>query len=130
MKVLANVEGLAVPATIETAGVPKGANVVISGDATVDVATAADIVIGHVSVPVKDATEEDGACTIETKYKRLFTAKAVGGALAAGAEVQSGAVATGSVSTVKALSSDSRALCLGIVWIGAAENSEVTVLGY
>jgi hypothetical protein len=130
MKVLANVEGLAVPATIETAGVPQGANVVISGDATVDAATAADIVIGHVSVPVKDATEEDGACTIETKYKRLFTAKAVGGALAAGAEVQAGAVDSGSVSTVKALASDSRALCLGIVWIGAAENSEVTVLGY
>lgn len=130
MKNRVNIEGLAVRAIMETAGVPKDAHVVISGDEQVDVATAADIVIGHVSVPVKDAAETDGECTIETKYKRLYDVKFVGGAIAAGVEVQAGAVASGSVNTVKALSSDSRALCLGIVWVGAAENAVGTVLGY
>ena len=129
MEILANVEGLARKATIETAGVLKDQLVKITGDATVDVAGANDIVVGHVSVPAKDITEEDADCTVEFhRFRRIFTAKAVGGALAAGAQVKAAAVASGQ-STVADLSTGDRKLMVGIVWIGAAENAEVTVLG-
>lgn len=129
MKVRANaVETLAVPATIETAGVLVDQFVKITGDATVDVAGSGDVPIGVVRVPAKDATEEDAECTIETFFSRLFEAKAVGGALAAGAQVKLGAVASGQ-STVADLSTGDRKLMVGIVWVGAAENGTVTVLG-
>lgn len=128
MQVKANVETLAVPAIMESAGILADQFVVITGDATVDAATAADVPIGIVRVPVKDAAEEDGECTIETFFNRLFTAKAVGGALTAGTQVKLGAIATGQ-STVADLSTGDRSLMVGIVWIGAAENGTVTVLG-
>lgn len=129
MQVTANVEGLALKATMETAGILKDQFVKITGDATVDVAGSADVPVGHVSVPVKDATEEDGDCTIEFhRFRRVFTAKAVGGALTAGTQVKLGAIASGQ-STVADLSSGDRKLMVGIVWIGGAENATVTVLG-
>lgn len=128
MQIKANVETLAVPATMETAGVLADQFVKITGDATVDVAGAGDVPIGVVRVPAKDATEEDAAVTIETFFNRLFTAKAVGGALAAGAQVKLGAIASGQ-STVADLAAGDRKLMAGIVWIGAAENGTVTVLG-
>jgi len=131
MQNLINVDtaGLGIVATIETKDVPKDTHVAITGDAQVDVAGSGDIVIGHVSRAAK-AGEEDAECTIETRYKRLFTAKAVGGALAAGALVKAGAPASGNVSTVATTDGSDWELVVGIVWIGAAENAEVTVLGY
>ena len=128
MKVLANVEGLAVRATIETAGVPQGALVNITGDKTVDIAGDGERVDGFVRVAVKDATEEDGQCTIETKYKSLVEVKAVGGALTAGAIVIAGAPATGNVSTVKAIGAGTFDKPYGVVWKGGAENALIEVL--
>lgn len=129
MQILANVEGLARRATIAAAGVLKDQLVAISGDATVAAAGSGDTVVGHISVPVKDVTETNGECTVEFhRFRRLFTAKAVGGAIAAGAQVKAGAVSSGQ-STVEALASGDRKLMVGIVWIGAAENGTVTVLG-
>ncbi|MEQ1643679.1 MAG: hypothetical protein ABL959_09575 [Pyrinomonadaceae bacterium] len=117
-------------ATIAAAGVLKDQLVKISGDATVAAAGADDIPVGHISVPVKSASETNGECTVEFhRFRHLFTAKAVGGALAAGAQVKLGAVASGQ-STVADLSTGDRKLMVGIVWIGGAENAEVTVLGY
>lgn len=129
MQIKANVEGLAATAIMQTIGVLKDQLVKITGDRTVDVAGSGDVPVGHVSVPVKSATEDNGTCTVEFhRYRRLFTAKAVGGALAAGAQVKCGAIASGQ-STVEDLASGDRKLMVGIVWIGAAENGTVTVLG-
>jgi len=129
MEIKANVEGLALTAIMETAGVLADQLVEVTGDRTVDVAGSGGIPCGHVSVPVKDAAEEDGECTIEFhRFRRVFEAKAVGGALAAGAQVKLGAIASGQ-STVADLAGGDRKLMVGIVWIGAAENATVTVLG-
>lgn len=128
MKILANIEGLALRATIAAAGVLKDQLVAISGDETVAAAGANDIVAGHISVPVADITETNGECTVEFhRFRRLFTAKA-SGALTAGTQVKAAAVASGQ-SVVADLSSGDRKLMVGIVWIGAADGAEVTVLG-
>ena len=129
MKVLANVEGLAVRATIETAGLVKDTLVNITGDKTVDLAGDGERVDGHISVAVKSATEEDGQGTIETRFKSLVEVKAVGGALAAGALVIAGAPAT-NVSTVKAIGGGTFEKAFGVVWKGGAENALIEVLTY
>lgn len=130
MKILANHEEatVSVKATIETAGVEADQFVKITGDETVDVAGSGDVPVGYVKVPAKDATEEDAEITVETFFTRKFTAKAVGGALSAGTQVKLGAPSSGQ-STVADLSTGDRKLMVGIVWIGGAENAEVTVLG-
>lgn len=127
MQIKANVEGLAVPATIETVGVLADQFVKITGDATVDVAGSGDVPIGFVRVPAKDATEDNAEVTIETFFNRLFTAKA-SGALSAGTQVKLAAISSGQ-SVVADLSSGDRKLMVGIVWIGAADTGTVTVLG-
>lgn len=127
MKILANVEGLGIRATIHTTDLAKDTLVAISGDETVDAAGSGDIVIGHISVPSPTGADKEGTVEVHG-FTRLFTAKAVGGALAAGAQVKAGAPASG-VSTVADLASGDRKLLVGIVWIGAAENGTVTVLG-
>lgn len=128
MQVKANVETIAVPAIIQTIGVLADQFVKITGDATVDVAGSGDVPVGFVRVPAKDATEDNADVTIETFFNRIFTAKAVGGALAAGAQVKLGAIASGQ-STVADLAGGDRKLMVGVVWIGAAENGTVTCLG-
>lgn len=129
MQVHANIEGLARRATIAAAGILKDQLVAISGDETVAAAGSGDIVVGHISVPVKDVAETNGECTVEFhRFRRLFKAKFVGGAIAAGAQVKAGAISSGQ-STVEALASGDRKLLVGIVWIGAAENAEGWVLG-
>lgn len=121
---------LAITGTIETAGVPADAIVAITGDNQFDVAGDGEIPIGYVSVPAKDATEEDAEVTVEImRFRRVFTAKCVGGAIAAGAQVKMGAPATGNVSTVAALASGDRKLLAGICLVGAAENATGTFLG-
>lgn len=125
MKVLVNIEGLGRRATIETADLPKDTLVSITGDEQVDIAGAGDLVIGHISVPAPKGVA-DGQGTVETRFKTLFTAKAVGGALVAGVEVQAGAPA-GTESTVAALTTG---VAVGVVWKGAAANGTVEVFGY
>jgi hypothetical protein len=123
-------QGLAVTGTIETAGVPQDALVKITGDNQFDVCGSGDIPVGYVSVPAKDATETDAEVTVEMlRFRRRFSVKFVGGAIAAGAQVKAGAPASGSVSTVAALSSGDRSLLVGIVIVGAAENATGEVLG-
>ncbi|MGE3468649.1 MAG: hypothetical protein AB7J13_17155 [Pyrinomonadaceae bacterium] len=119
---------LAVSGVMETAGVPADALVNITGDYQFDIAGAGEAVHGYVSVPAKDTKEEDAEVTVDmAAFRRLFTAKAVGSALTAGAKVTPGAPATGNISTVKAAGSDP--VC-GVVIQGADENGTVHVLGY
>lgn len=129
MKVLANVEGLAVRATIESAGLAKDTLVNITGDKQVDIAGDGEVVHGYISVPVKDSAEEDGEGTVETRFKSLVEVKAVGGALAAGAIVTAGAPAS-DVSTVKAIGAGTYEKAFGVVWKGGAENALIEVLTY
>lgn len=130
MKILANVEGLGIRGTIETAGVPQDALVAITGDNQFDVAGDGDIVVGHVSVAAKDQTATDAPVTVEChRFRRRFSAKCIGGAIAAGAQVKAAAPATGNVSTVADLSTGDRKLMVGICIVGAAENAIGEFLG-
>lgn len=123
--------GLAITGTIETAGVPADAIVAITGDNQFDIAGSGDVPIGYVSVPAKDDTEEDATVTIEVmRFRRRFSAKCIGGAIAAGTQVKSAAPASGNVSTVADLSSGDRKLMVGICIVGAAENAIGEFLGF
>src|SRR5687768_13183148 len=88
MKLRAQVEGLAVIATVVTADLPKDTLVAITGDRTVDKAGANAHSIGRLSVPARTANTQG---TVETRYKELVEVKG-SGALAAGAEVKLAAV--------------------------------------
>lgn len=126
MKVLANVEGLGVRGTIHTTDLAKDTLVKISGDNTFDAAGASDIVVGHISVPSKTGADNPG--TVETKYKKRFSAKC-SGAIAAGTEVKAAAPSSGA-SVMTDLSSSSRALVVGICIVGAADGAVGEFLGY
>lgn len=120
---------LAVSGTIETAGVTADQLVKITGDNQFDVAGSGDVPVGYVSVPAKDPDEEDAEVTVEIiRFRRKFSAKCVGGAIAAGTQVKAGAVASGQ-STVADLSSGDRKLLVGICIVGAAENAVGEFLG-
>lgn len=129
MKLKAQVEGLAVPATVETADLPKDTIVSITGDATVDKAAADDTPIGRIVVPANTA---DGLGTVETKFKELVEMEA-DGILAAGAYVKLGALSpTDTKHTAKAWveGTDSIKRLYGVVWVGGADEATIQVLTF
>lgn len=128
MKLRANVEGLAVPATVATVE-PKDTIVTITGDRTVGKAGANANPIGRLSVPAK---EVNGEGTVETKFKELVEIK-TGGVLAAGAAVKLAAVdgSTGENIVVAWVGgTDSYERLYGIVWKGAGSGEVAEVLVY
>lgn len=129
MKALAQVEGLAIPATVETADLPKDTVVAITGDATVDKAAANGTPIGRLSVPAKLA---DGIGTVETKFKELVECEA-DGAITAGDWVKLGALSPSTGKhTVKTWIEGTDALkrLYGVAWVGGADEATVKVLTF
>lgn len=127
MKVLARFEGLAVPATVETADLPQDSFVDITGDATVDKSAADGVPIGTLRVPAKAA---DGIGTVETRFRELVEMEA-DGILAAGAKVQLGTISpTTGKHTAKAWveGTDTLMQFIGVVWIGGADEATIQVL--
>lgn len=118
MKLRAQVEGLAVPATVATAVHPKDTIMKISGDRTVDKAGSNDHPIGRLSVPAKAI---NGQGTVETHCKELIEIL-FSGNIAAGALVKMAAVdgTTGENKVAAWVSgTDGAERILGIVWKGA-----------
>lgn len=129
MKLRAQQEGLAVPATIATANLPKDTLVSITGDRTVDKAGANAHAIGRVVVPAKSA---NGTGTIETRYKELVEIKG-SGSLAAGALVKLAAAdgTTGENVAVDWVSgTDGYERLYGVVWKGGASGATLEVLTF
>ena len=128
MKLRAQREGLAIPATIATVEA-KDTLMAITGNRTVGKAGANGEVIGRLSVPARAV---NGIGTIETKFKELVEIK-TGGALAAGVKVKLAAVdgTTGeNVVTTWVSGTDGYALLYGIVWNGTAGVGVAEVLAY
>lgn len=133
MKVLARVEGLAVPAIIATAVHPKDTLVKITADRTVDKAGSNEFAIGTISVPSKSATAPNNTGTVETRFKELIECKIGGSALSAGAFVKLAAVdgTTGeNVAVAWVSGTDVFERCFGIVWKGAAANGVAEILTF
>lgn len=132
MKVRTPDNGLAVPATIETADLAKGTLVAITDDRTVDAAGADDAVVGHVFKPAREA---DGSGTIETKARHLVEGVA-DGAIAAGEEVKLGTTAAGVqkfkkwTSQTDLVAGDKPESRVGICWLGGGNGDTVEVLMY
>lgn len=125
MKLLAKYEGLAVPATVETADLPQDTFVTVTGDATVDKAAGDVIAIGRL---VKSPTAADGPGTVETRFKEKVSGEA-DGAIAAGDLVKLGAL-NGAIQTFKkwVTGTDVPELIHGICWVGGADQATVEVL--
>lgn len=118
MKLRAQVEGLAVPATVATAVHPKDTIMKISGDRTVDKADANAHPIGRLSVPAKAI---NGTGTVETHCKELIEIK-FSGNIAAGALVKMAAPDGGTGENVVAAwvsGTDGAERIFGVVWKGA-----------
>lgn len=132
MKVLARFEGLAVPATVETGGLDQDTLVKITGDATVDKATADSDAIGTLRVPAKN---DDEIGTVETKFKELIEIEA-DGAVNAGDWVKLGALNAGAQTAkawtegTAAADNDSQKRLLGVCWIGGADEATIQVLTF
>lgn len=129
MKLKAQVEGLAVTATVETADLAQDTLMEITGDATVDKAPADGIPIGRLTVPAKEA---DGTGTVETRFKELVEMEA-DGILAAGAKVQLGTLSpTDGKHTAKAWveGTDTLLQLYGVVWVGGADEATIQVLTF
>lgn len=128
MKLRAQVEGLAIKATI-VAILAKDTLVGITGDRTVGKAGANANSIGRVSVPAKVAS---GINTVETRFKELIEIKG-SGALAAGAQVKLAAAdgTTGENVVVAWVSgTDGYERLFGVVWFGGADGAVLEVLTY
>ena len=132
MKVLARVEGLAVPATVATAALAQDTMMKITGDATVDKAAANEDAIGTLRVPSKTA---NGTGTVETKFKELIEIEA-DGAVAAGDWVKLGAL-NGTTQTAKvwtegtaSADNDAQKRLLGVCWVGGADEATIQVLTF
>lgn len=130
-KVLARVEGLAIPATFAAVQV-KGANVKISANETVAIAGAGDKPLGQVVV---SPTAANGVGTVETRFRALIEIKA-NGDLAAGAEVKLSSL-SGSDQRVAAFTEgtasvdgDAEPLRYGRVWKGGLDGAVIKVLVY
>lgn len=129
MKLRAQVEGLAVPATIATANLPKDTIMAITGNRTVDKGGANANPVGRLIVPSKTA---GGLGTVETKYKELVEIK-FGATLTAGKAVKLAAVdgTTGENVVVEWVGgTDSFERIYGVVWNGAANGAVGEVLTY
>ena len=128
-KLRAQVEGLAVPATVVTADLPKDTLVSITGDRTVDRAGANAKSIGRLFVPAREA---DATGTVETRYKELIEIKA-SGAVAAGDDVKLDAPdgTTGeNRAAVFVEGTDAEPRRLGTCWKGGADGATLEVLTY
>ncbi|MCC7308322.1 MAG: hypothetical protein IT173_12205 [Acidobacteria bacterium] len=118
MKLRASVEGLAVPATVATANLPKDTIMKISGNKTVAKADANAHPIGRLVVP---ATSANGPGTIETHAKELIEIL-FSGNIAAGAFVKLAAPdgTTGeNVAAAWVSGTDGVERIFGVVWKGA-----------
>ncbi len=128
MEILAKNEGcISVKATCTDIGLAKDQFVKITGDEIVTAAGAGDVPIGYISVPAKDATEDDAEVTVQTFFNRKFEAKA-SGALTAGMQLKLAAIESGQ-SVVADLDTGDRKLMVGVCLIGGADDATVTVLG-
>lgn len=117
---------VSVPATIETADLAKGAYVKITDDATVDlIASEDEIPVGYVLVPARSA---DGKGTVQTRYQYLVDAECKG-AIAAGDRVKIGDTDDGVQTFTKFdAGADDSDTCIGICWVGAADDEVGTFL--
>lgn len=129
MKLRAQSEGLAVPAIVATANLPKDTLVSITADRKVDKAGLNANCIGRLVVPAKTT---NGNGTVETKFKELIEIKG-SGTLAAGALVKLAAVdgTTGENVVVAWVSgTDGAERLFGVVWFGGASGAVLEVLTY
>ncbi len=129
MKLLSQVEGLSIPATVVTANLDKNTLLKITGDATVDKATANSIVIGKLAVPVKTANSTG---TVETSCKDLSEMKTTE-VLVAGDSWKAGVpdATTGESTAAKWVDgTDSPVRRCGVVWKGAASGGTAQVLTF
>lgn len=123
----AHVEGLSVPATIETEKLAKDTLVAITGDRQVDEAGADDVVVGRVLVSNRVA---DGEGTIETRFKELIEITA-SGAVAAGDFTKMAAAASGVQRMAKwDPAADDPETRTGLCWKGGADTATIEVLTY
>jgi len=130
MKVRAFFEGLAVPATIDTANLAKDTLVSMTADRAVDAAGADDRIIGRLVKPSKVA---GGSGTIETRFKELIEIKS-DGAVAAGDVVKMSSDSPAGtqrmkkwVSQTDLVAGDPPDTALGICWKGGT-NATIEVL--
>lgn len=127
MKVRATCEGLAVPATVVTANLPKDTIVSITANKTVDRAGANAFPVGRLVAPAKSA---NGSGTIETPFKELIEIKA-SGSITANDFVKLAAVdGTTSENRVSTWvdGTDSVKRIFGVAWKGGADGATVEVL--
>lgn len=129
MLLKAQQEGLAVPATVETANLPVDTLMAITGDAQVDKAAADGMAIGRLRVPAKTA---DGTGTVETRFKELVSMEA-DGSITAGAWVKLGALSpTDGAHTAKTWveGTDTLKMLYGVAWVGGADEATVQILTF
>ena len=127
MKVRATCEGLAVPATVVTANLPKDTIVKITANKTVDKADANAFAVGRLVAPAKSA---NGSGTVETPFKELIEIKAVG-TVAAGDFVKLGAPdgTTGeNTASTWVDGTDSVKRIFGVAWKGGTNGQTIEVL--
>jgi hypothetical protein len=130
MKLRAQIEGLAVPATI-AAVLARDVIVAITGNRTVNKAGADALAVGRLTVPAKAANESG---TVETRFKALIEVKA-DGPIAAGDVVKlSSADGSGNqrvkkwVGQTDAVAGDKPETMFGVCWNGGADGGTVEVL--
>lgn len=129
MKLRAQKEGLAVPATVVTANLPKDTLVSITGNRTVDKAGANAHAVGRLVVPSRTAA---GRGTVETRYKELIEIKAAN-AVTAGQLVKM-AAADGTTGEnrvdVWVSGTDGAERIFGVCWNGGAGGATLEVLTF
>lgn len=129
MKLRAQREGLAVPATVVTANLPKDTLMSITGNRTVDKAGSNAHSVGRLVVPARTAS---GKGTIETRYKELIEIKSAA-AVTAGQQVKLAAVdgTTGENRVdVWVSGTDGAERLFGVCWNGGGSGATLEVLTY
>ena len=125
-KLQANSENLAVPCTLATPDLKKDSQVKITGNRTVDLAGAGDIAIGTLVHSHNDSLK----ATVETRFTKKLEFK-FGATLAAGVRVKMGAVSAGEQTVVAfVVGTDDALLCVGVVWVGAANGAVGEILAF
>lgn len=129
MKVLRTSEGLAIPATVATANLPKDTMMKITGNKTIDKATANAFNVGRLTVSSKTA---GGDGTLETPFKEHIEIKTTE-LLAAGDFFKFGAPdgTTGENTAAKWVDgTDSIVRRVGVIWKGAASGGVAEALTF
>ena len=117
---------VSVPAIFDTADLPKGTYLVITGDAEVDIsANEDDFPVGYV---LKAARAIGDKGTVQTRFAYLVDAECKG-AIAAGERVKVGDTDDG-VQTFKVYdaATDPSDVCIGVCWVGAGDDAVGTFL--